>query len=79
MQLASLQQFCVITYATSTGLSGGGEEGRAGSALRDALEQTKDMPATQGVYNMTPADHSGFDERGRELIVVKDGKWTLIQ
>lgn len=49
------------------------------AALRDALEQTKDMPATQGVYNMTPADHSGFDERGRELIVVKDGKWTLIQ
>lgn len=49
------------------------------AALRDALEQTKDMPATQGVYNMTPADHSGFDERGRELIAVKDGKWTLIQ
>ncbi len=37
------------------------------------------MPATQGVYNMTAADHSGFDERGRELIAVKDGKWTLIQ
>lgn len=49
------------------------------AALRDALEQTKDMPATQGVYNMTAADHSGFDERGRELIAVKDGKWTLIQ
>lgn len=49
------------------------------AALRDALEQTKDMPATQGVYNMTAADHSGFDERGRELISVKDGKWTLIQ
>jgi hypothetical protein len=30
-------------------------------------------------YNMTPADHSGFDERGRELITVKDGNWTLIQ
>ncbi|WP_398307748.1 ABC transporter substrate-binding protein [Zoogloea sp.] len=48
------------------------------SALRDALEQTKDMPATQGVYNMSPADHSGFDERGRELITVSGGKWTLI-
>ena len=49
------------------------------TALRDAIEQTRDMPATQGVYNMTAADHSGFDERGRELIAVKDGKWTLIQ
>ncbi|MDD2546787.1 MAG: ABC transporter substrate-binding protein [Burkholderiaceae bacterium] len=49
------------------------------SALRDALEQIKEMPATQGVYNMTPADHSGFDERGRELITVVDGKWTLLK
>lgn len=49
------------------------------SALRDALEQTKDLPATQGVYNMTPADHSGFDERGRELIKVVNGNWTLLK
>jgi branched-chain amino acid transport system substrate-binding protein len=49
------------------------------SALRDALENTKDLVATQGVYNMTPEDHSGFDERGRELITVKDGKWMLVR
>ncbi len=48
------------------------------SALRDALEQTKDLVGTQGVYNMTPQDHSGFDRRGRELMQLKDGKWTLI-
>jgi branched-chain amino acid transport system substrate-binding protein len=35
--------------------------------------------ATQGVYNMTPADHSGFDQRGRVMIVVKDGGWHLLQ
>ena len=49
------------------------------SALRDALENTKEMPATQGVYNMTAEDHSGFDERGRVLITVKNGKWTLLK
>ncbi|MBJ7536216.1 ABC transporter substrate-binding protein [Marinomonas transparens] len=49
------------------------------AALRSALEHTKEMPATQGVYNLTPADHSGFDERGRELITVKNGKWTLLK
>ena len=49
------------------------------SALRDALEQTKELVATQGVYNMTPEDHSGFDERGRELITVKDGQWHLLK
>ncbi|GHT83801.1 branched-chain amino acid ABC transporter substrate-binding protein [Betaproteobacteria bacterium] len=48
------------------------------AALRDALESTKELVATQGVYNMTPADHCGFDERGRELITVKNGQWTLL-
>lgn len=46
-------------------------------ALRDELEQIKELAGTQGVYNMTPEDHSGFDERGVELLTVKDGKWTL--
>ncbi|KAI5912198.1 ABC transporter substrate-binding protein [Thauera sp. 2A1] len=49
------------------------------TALRDALEQTKELVGTQGVFNMTPADHSGFDERGRELITVKNGGWTLVR
>jgi branched-chain amino acid transport system substrate-binding protein len=48
-------------------------------ALRDALEQTKDLVGTQGIYTMTPQDHSGFDERGRELITVRNGAWTLVK
>ncbi|HET8597830.1 MAG TPA: ABC transporter substrate-binding protein [Castellaniella sp.] len=48
-------------------------------ALRDALEQTHELVATQGVYNMSPEDHSGFDQRGRELITVKNGAWTLVR
>lgn len=49
------------------------------AALRDALEQTKELVATQGVYTMTPEDHSGFDERGREMITVKNGNWALLK
>jgi branched-chain amino acid transport system substrate-binding protein len=49
------------------------------AALRDALEQTKELVGTQGVYNMTPQDHSGFDSRGREMITVKEGNWTLLK
>jgi|SRR5690625_1273990 len=48
-------------------------------ALRDTLEGTTDLVATQGVYNITPEDHSGFDERGRVLITVKDNQWRLYQ
>lgn len=49
------------------------------TALRDALEQTHELPGTQGVYSMSAEDHSGFDTRGRELITVKDGHWTLLK
>lgn len=49
------------------------------SALRDQLEKTRNLVATQGVYTMSAADHSGFDERGRVMITVKDGKWALLK
>ncbi len=49
------------------------------SALRDALENTRELVATQGVYSMTPEDHSGFDDRGRELLTVKNGEWRLLK
>ena len=57
-----------------------GKPGTAGfrAALRDALEQTRELVGTQGVYTMTAADHSGFDRRGRELMQLKDGAWRLI-
>lgn len=48
-------------------------------ALRDALENVHDLVATQGVYNMTPDDHSGFDNRGVVMITVKNGKWALLK
>ena len=49
------------------------------AALRDALEGTRELVATQGVCNLSAQDHSGFDERGRVLIVVKDGNWKLLK
>jgi branched-chain amino acid transport system substrate-binding protein len=54
----------------------GTPEFRAG--LRDALEQVKEFVGTQGVYNMTPQDHSGFDARGRVMMTLKDGAWRLV-
>ncbi|HTY98615.1 MAG TPA: ABC transporter substrate-binding protein, partial [Rhodocyclaceae bacterium] len=48
------------------------------AALRDALEQTRELVGAQGVYNMTPQDHSGFDARGRVMMILRDGAWHLI-
>jgi branched-chain amino acid transport system substrate-binding protein len=47
-------------------------------ALRDALEQEKDVVGCQGVFNMSATNHNGMDERARVLIVVRDGKFRLL-
>ncbi len=49
------------------------------SALRDALEGTHELVTSQGVVNMSAQDHSGYDKRGRVLLTVKDGKFSLVR
>jgi branched-chain amino acid transport system substrate-binding protein len=49
------------------------------AALRDALEGIKEMPATHGVYTMTPIDHNGLDNRARTMIRIDNGKWVLVK
>jgi branched-chain amino acid transport system substrate-binding protein len=48
-------------------------------ALRDSIENVKNLVITQGVMNMSPTEHSGLDERSRVMVTVSDGKWKLMQ
>lgn len=48
-------------------------------ALRDALEQSKEVVGAQGVFNMSAQNHNGMDQRARVMMTVKDGKWVLIK
>ncbi len=48
------------------------------AALRDGIEGSKEVVATHGVYNMSPQDHFGMDERARVLLRVENGDWKLI-
>ena len=48
------------------------------SALRDAIEAEREIVGCQGVFNMSPANHNGMDERARVLVTVKDGKFRLL-
>ena len=48
------------------------------SALRDAIEQERDVVGCQGVFNMSPTNHNGMDERARVLVTVKDGRFRLL-
>ena len=63
-----------IPLALKTGAKPGTEAFR--SALRDAIEQTKNLAASQGVFNMSPTDHAGFDKRARVMVKVVNGKWV---
>ena len=48
-------------------------------ALRDALEGTRDLVSSQGVFNMTPTDHVGYDLRASVMVQIKNSKWLLIK
>jgi len=48
-------------------------------ALRDALENVKNVVGTHGIYNMTPKDHNGLDQRARVLVRVENGEWRLLK
>ncbi|WP_041654259.1 ABC transporter substrate-binding protein [Achromobacter xylosoxidans] len=47
------------------------------AALRDALENVKNLPTATGVVNMSPTDHNGLDERALVMATVASGKWRL--
>ena len=49
------------------------------AALRDALENVKNVVGTHAVYSMSPSNHNGMDERARVLVDVVDGQWRLMK
>ncbi len=48
------------------------------AALRDAIEQEREIVGCQGVFNMSATNHNGMDERARVLVTVKDGRFRLL-
>ena len=48
-------------------------------ALRQALEKTTNLTATHGVFNMSPQDHLGFDQRARVMVRIDNGTWKLVE
>lgn len=48
-------------------------------ALRDALENTKNLAGAHGVFNMSASDHLGLDQRSRVMVKVENGAWKLVK
>ncbi|MCB1911138.1 MAG: ABC transporter substrate-binding protein [Rhodocyclaceae bacterium] len=49
------------------------------AALRDALEGSKEVAGAHGIFNMSPTDHLGLDQRSRVMVEIKDGGWKLVK
>ena len=47
------------------------------AALRDALENVKNVAGAHGIFNMTPADHLGLDQRARVMVRIEKGAWKV--
>ncbi len=60
--------------ALQTGAKPGTEAFRV--AMRDALASTKELVVPNGVLNITPENHQGFDDRSRVMGEIRDGKFT---
>lgn len=48
-------------------------------ALRDAIEGTKNLPAAHGIFNLTPNDHQGYDQRARVMATIENNAWKLVK
>jgi len=49
------------------------------AALRDALEQVKELPGAHGIFTMSPNDHLGLDQRARVMVKIEKGAWKYMQ
>jgi len=49
------------------------------TALRDALEQVKNVAGAHGIFNPTATDHVGLDNRSRVMVTIENGGWKLIK
>lgn len=47
-------------------------------ALRDAINSTKELAGTHGVYNFKPDSRYGSDERSRVVVKLEKGQWKLV-
>ena len=49
------------------------------AALREAMENVKEMPADHGVFSFSPTNHKGLDGRAVVMVRVVNGNWKVMQ
>ncbi len=49
------------------------------AALREAMENVKEMPANHGVFSFSASNHKGLDGRAVVMVRVENGNWKLMR
>jgi branched-chain amino acid transport system substrate-binding protein len=48
------------------------------AALRDGLENIKNLPVSHGIVNMSASNHQGLDQRARVMVRIEKGTWKYV-
>jgi branched-chain amino acid transport system substrate-binding protein len=48
------------------------------AALRESLEHVQEMAGAHGVFNTSPNDHLGLDQRARVMVTIQNGAWKYL-
>ena len=49
------------------------------AALRDEMENTRDVVGVTGIFNMSSKDHMGLDRRALAMVTIRGGRWVLVE
>ncbi len=75
----SYDAMLIIQAGVPTALKAGAPGTQAfRDALRDGMEHVSNLIGTHGIYNMTPDNHNGMDERARVMVQVVNQSWKLM-
>jgi len=47
------------------------------AALRDAIEQVRELPGAHGIFSLSAADHLGLDQRARVMVKIENNAWRF--
>jgi len=67
-----------MSFMAFAKVSPGAPLDQARARIRDELEKVKNFVGTGGIFNMSPEDHVGLDERSMVLVRIEGGKWTYL-
>lgn len=72
----------VLKGAIERALAGGADPADVAAfrqALRDEIENTRELVGISGIFTYSPDDHHGLDRRAAVMVTIRNGDWRLAE